>query len=227
MARRRATAALALLAVILGTGAAWALALWGVVPLPGFALSMEAIEQEIAAWGAWGIAGSALLMVLHSFIPFPAEFLAMANGMLFGPVWGSLVTWIGAMLGAYLAFGLARWLGRPFVVAMLSERQRATLDRWTERGGGGALLLSRLVPVISFNLINYAAGLTRMSWWTFTWATGLGVLPLTILMVLTGDRLWSGDSSAWIWLAGAGVAGCLLWWAIARQRGRRRTKAAS
>ena len=42
-------------------------------------------------------------MVLHSFIPFPAEFLAIANGMVFGPVLGTVITWSGAMAGALLA----------------------------------------------------------------------------------------------------------------------------
>jgi uncharacterized membrane protein YdjX (TVP38/TMEM64 family) len=73
--------------------------------------------------------------------------------------------------------------------------------------------------VISFNLINYAAGLTAISWWTFTWATGLGILPLTFLMVLMGDRLWSGELSPWLWLLAAALVGWLAWWAIARRRG--------
>ena len=66
-------------------------------------------------------------MVLHSFVPFPAEVVAMANGMLYGPLWGTLITWVGAMLGAYLAFGLARWLGRPFVTG--DGRPSATTGR--------------------------------------------------------------------------------------------------
>jgi uncharacterized membrane protein YdjX (TVP38/TMEM64 family) len=82
------------------------------------------------------------------------------------------------------------------------------------------LFLSRFVPVISFNLINYAAGLTAISWWTFTWATGLGILPLTFLMVLMGDRLWSGDPGAWLWLLLllTALAGWLVWWALTRRR---------
>ena len=53
-------------------------------------------------------------MILHSFVPFPAEQIAIANGMLFA-VWGTLVTWIGAMMGAALAFALARRYGKPLV----------------------------------------------------------------------------------------------------------------
>jgi uncharacterized membrane protein YdjX (TVP38/TMEM64 family) len=81
-------------------------------------------------------------MILHSFIPFPAEMLAMANGMLYGPLWGTVITWTGAMLGAYLAFGLARWLGRPFVLAMVGERHRVVVDRWAAEQGGPALLFT-------------------------------------------------------------------------------------
>ena len=53
----------------------------------------------------------------------------MANGMLYGALWGTVITWSGAMLGAWLAFGLARWLGRPFVLAMVPERHHRALDR--------------------------------------------------------------------------------------------------
>jgi uncharacterized membrane protein YdjX (TVP38/TMEM64 family) len=198
------------------------LTVWGFVLadrfVPGFELSVAAVERTIESWCAWGVAGSILLMVLHSFVPFPAEVVAMANGMLYGPLWGTLITWTGAMLGAYLAFALARWLGRPFVLAMVARRHHEKLDAWAARQGGGMLFLSRFVPVISFNLINYAAGLTAISWWTFTWATALGILPLTFLMVLLGDGLWSGDTAPWLWLVLAALAGWLIWWAFTRRR---------
>ena len=67
--------------------------------------SAKAIEDTIQSWGAWGVFASIGLMILHSFLPFPAEFLAIANGMVYGPLWGTAITWTGAMLGAFLAFG--------------------------------------------------------------------------------------------------------------------------
>ena len=217
--RRVRLAVGAVVVLVLATLLVWGFVV-GFPAVPGFELSVEAVERTIRSWGAWGVAGSMLLMVLHSFVPFPAEIVAMANGMLYGPLWGTVVTWTGAMLGAYLAFGLARWLGRPFVLAMVASRHHEKLDDWVARHGGGMLLLSRFVPVISFNLINYAAGLTAISWWTFTWATGLGILPLTFLMVLTGETLGSGDSAAWLWLLLllTALAGWLIWWALARRR---------
>ena len=216
--RRVWLGALALGVLAAGTITIWAFALGTDMPLPGFGLSVEALEEEILSWGMWGVAASILLMVLHSFVPFPAEIVAMANGMLYGPLWGTVITWVGAMLGAYLAFGLARRLGRPFVLATVPERHHLAIDRFAARQGGGVLLLSRFLPVISFNLINYAAGLTAISWWTFSWATGIGILPLTFLMVVAGDRLWSGDAALWLWLIGAAGAGWLLWRLLQRRR---------
>lgn len=216
--RRLWLAALLALAVVVATIVVWAYALGTPMPVPGFELSVEAVENQIRSWGMWGVCGATLLMVLHSFVPFPAELVAMANGMVYGPVWGTVITWTGAMLGAYLAFGLARWLGRPFVQTMVAQRHHEAMDRWAARQGGGILLFSRFVPVISFNLINYAAGLTSISWWTFTWATGLGILPLTFLMVLMGDGLLSGETSLWLWLLGAALVGWLLWWLLVVRR---------
>ena len=160
--------------------------------------SIQAIEDLIRSWGPWGGMASIGLMILHSLVPFPAEFLALANGMVYGPVWGTVVTWTGAMLGAYLAFGLARLLGRPFVEMMVSRKRWDFFDEWTADHAGRLVLISRFVPVIAFNLINYAAGLTGISWWTFTWATGIGILPMSVLMVVMGDQIDSLEW--WLWL---------------------------
>ena len=208
----RITAALALLLIIgLGVLAWWSNAI-DLAPTP------KGIEAEIRSWGRWAVAASIGLMVAHSLVPFPAEFVTFANGMLFGPVWGVVITWTGAMLGASLAFALSRWFGRPFVDALMNERHRDAVDRWARRQGIGALLLSRLMPLISFNVINYAAGLTPISWWTFLWTTGLGILPITTLLVVTGDQVWNGSGNAWIYLVAVAVVGALIWFLIARRR---------
>lgn len=83
---------------------------------------------------------------------------------------------------------------------MLSENQLRHLTDWSARQGGMALLLGRLIPVISFNLLNDAAALTHISWWTFIWATGLGILPLTILLNVFGASMLNRTGSAWLWL---------------------------
>jgi len=150
-------------------------------------------------------------MVRHSFIPRPAEIIAIANGMMFGLAGGILVTWFGAMLGALLAFGLARALGRPALKRLLSEPQWRTVNRWEWQPG--SLLLARLIPVLSFNVINYAAGLARVRFWRFLWTTSIGILPLTVLSVAFGDAaLGAGLELIAFTIAGAAVV-----WLVARR----------
>jgi uncharacterized membrane protein YdjX (TVP38/TMEM64 family) len=189
-----ASLALALLVLLVAA----ACGLWWYLDLK---LSAESIEAAILLLGAWSVAASIGLMVLHSFVPFPAEFLALANGMIYGPLWGTAITWTGAMLGAFAAFGLARSLGRPLAERMVSQRHLERLDAWAEQDGWRALLLARFVPVIAFNLINYAAGLSWVRWRTFAWTTGLGILPLTVLMVAFGDALERLPWTLWLLLA--------------------------
>jgi uncharacterized membrane protein YdjX (TVP38/TMEM64 family) len=171
-------------------------------------LSVEVFVETIRSWGMWGILGSVALMMVHSFVPFPAEFLACANGMIYGPLWGTVITWTGAMLGAVIAFGLAQKLGRPFVERMVAKRNWEVLDDWAAINGWQVVLISRFIPVIAFNLINYAAGLTRLTWWQFIWTTGLGILPLTILMVVMGDNIESLGWESWLGLL---IGGFILW----------------
>jgi uncharacterized membrane protein YdjX (TVP38/TMEM64 family) len=154
----------------------------------------------------WGVLGSIVLMIVHSFIPFPAEFVAIANGMCFGPVWGAVITWVGAMLGAVLAFALSRKLGQPFVDRMVDRKDWRRLDEWLERHGEGAVFFARFIPVIAFNLINYAAGLTRISLARFIVATGFGILPMTILMVVAGAKMQDLSLTIWLLLGATGIA---------------------
>ena len=195
------------------------LALAAVAALTAAALGSDlgfaplAIEDAIRAWGAWSVGASIALMVLHSFIPFPAEFLAIANGMVFGPWWGTVITWFGAMLGAAMAFALSRWLGRPFIAKVIAQRNWQTLDRWAAEDGVYVVLVSRFIPLIAFNLINYAAGLSRISWWTFLWTTGVGILPLTVLMVAMGHSIDTFGWGSW----GLLLIGAVIVWALLRR----------
>jgi uncharacterized membrane protein YdjX (TVP38/TMEM64 family) len=134
--------------------------------------------------------------------------------MLFGAVSGILITWTGAMLGAFAAFGLARLLGRPFVERMVRKNDWQRIDGWIADQGWQVLLISRFIPVIAFNLINYAAGLTQVSWFTFAWTTGVGILPATILMVLVGHNAELMTWEAWLLLIACGI----VLWLVVRRR---------
>jgi len=202
-----------LLLLAVGIGTWW---LWPMEFSFGGNNTIEDVVAQLRSWGPWAALGSIALMIVHSFLPFPSEIITLANGMVFGPVWGSAITWVGAMLGAVSTFGLVRLLGRPFVYRMLSESQMRRLSEWSSTRGGMALLLGRLIPVIAFNLLNYAAALTDISWWTFIWATGLGILPLTILLNVFGAKVLSMTAWNWAWLLLAALA-VLAWMWVSRR----------
>jgi len=203
------------LLLVVGIGTWW---FWPMELSIGGKNTIESMVEQIRSWGPWAALGSIVLMVVHSFLPFPSEIITLANGMVFGPYWGSAITWVGAMLGAISTFGLVRLLGRPFVYRMLSETQMCRLSEWSSKRGGMALLIGRLIPVIAFNLLNYSAALTDISWWTFIWATGLGILPLTILLNAFGDSILTMKAWNWVWLLLGALAA--FGWVLVRRRSR-------
>lgn len=190
--------------------------------LPDFVMHANTAVRLLREAGAWGALISIGLMIAHSFIPFPAEILALANGAVFGALSGAAVTWVGAMLGAASTFWLIRSIGRPAIRRFLKPKDHARLARWSSEHGSRDLLVGRLVPVIAFNLINYAAALSEVSWWTFLWTTGLGILPMTLLTAYLGANMLA--MPPWVWALFTLLA-LLAWIALRRLDQRRKARA--
>jgi uncharacterized membrane protein YdjX (TVP38/TMEM64 family) len=151
--------------------------------------SAERLSQLLAATTLWLPMVLVGLMVLHTLVPVPAEPLALAAGMLLGQFWGFVTIWVGAMLGAYVGFFLARTLGQPVVRRLVAPERLERLMRRVQQADIPVLLALRLLPVVSFNLLNFALGLSPIHWWRFTWTTGAGIVPVTALIVVFGAHL--------------------------------------
>lgn len=171
-----------------------------------YLVSPEVMAIRLREMGMWAPLAVIGLMILHCFIPFPAELLAFCAGAVFGLVYGTLLIWVGAMFGAVLSFWLSRTVGQVVLKRWLPPQQHAALDKWTKNQGTVALLVSRLIPVVAFNLINYAAGLTKVRLWTFLWTTGIGILPITVLSVYLGSQMRELSWSAVIAVSVIGIA---------------------
>ena len=166
----------------------------------------QAMREYIAAYGPLAPVISVFLMILQSVAaPLPAFLITFTNGVLFGVWWGAALSWSSAMLGAALCFFIARYFGRPVVVKLTSESALATSDRFFERYGRHAVLIARLVPVISFDVISYGSGLTGMGFLGFWIATGIGQLPATILYSYLGDEA-TGTIKILFWAFGIVIA---------------------
>ena len=166
----------------------------------------QAMREYIAAYGHLAPVISALLMIFQSVAaPLPAFLITFANGLLFGVWWGAALSWSSAMLGAALCFFIARYFGRPVVVKLVSEPAIASSDRFFDRYGKHAVLIARLVPIISFDVISYGSGLTGMGFLGFWLATGIGQLPATILYSYLGDEA-TGTIKILFWAFGIVIA---------------------
>lgn len=166
--------------------------------------TISQVRSYVNSLGAWGPVIMIGLMVVHSVTFVPSEIIMVTDVVLFGPVWGILYSWIGSMLGAYLSFFLARWIGRPIVKRSVLERVLERFDEFFERKGVWGVFVLRLIPLVSFNALNYASGLTRMTFWQFTWSTGLGILPAGVLFALAYQSV-IGQKFAFIGLTIMGV----------------------
>jgi uncharacterized membrane protein YdjX (TVP38/TMEM64 family) len=115
--------------------------------------------------------------------------ITLAGGVLFGPFWGVVYVAIGSTLGAALVFLVARYLARDWVAAKLAGTRLASLDEKVARQGWKIVAFTRLVPVFSFSLLNYAFGLTRISFWPYLGATFVCMLPSTIAYVYFSSNI--------------------------------------
>lgn len=151
------------------------------------------VEEFVASYGAYAAAISFLLMIFQSVAaPLPAFLLTFANANLFGWWQGALLSWSSAMAGAALCFFIARILGRDAAEKLTSRAGLAQIDTFFEKYGKNTVLICRLLPFVSFDIVSYAAGLTSMSFGAFFAATGLGQLPATIVYSYVGSMLTGG-----------------------------------
>jgi uncharacterized membrane protein YdjX (TVP38/TMEM64 family) len=150
------------------------------------------------------VGGVAVLLVIalsHAIVPFPTELLTAAAGFVYG-FWLAvplmLVCWLASAL---LAYWLAERFGRPLAARLVGAQRLARAEHLMERGGAATLLALRLIPLIPFNAICYAAGITRVPLGRYAWTTVAGILPLTVLVAYLGSRLESpdfGDPRVWL-----------------------------
>ena len=160
-----------------------------------------------AAWGIFGYlkpgkiekvldAAGILAPMLHIVLmaaaiivsPIPSVPLAVTGGMFFGPFLGSLYSLAGALIGAVVSFLIARHLGIE-VIERIIGRQLNFYPRGSENLIMRIVLFSRLIPVISFDVVSYGAGLTKLSIGKFTMATFFGMIPFTIIYSYFGSVL--------------------------------------
>lgn len=202
-------------AVALAVFVAVAVAVGVLVPLP----SIDEVRAAVADLGPAGGVVLALGYAAVTLTPAPKNVLTVAAGLAFG-FWTALLwVYLGALLGAALAFLLGRALGRDAVERFTGARV-ARVDDLLARRGLLAVIGVRLVPVLPFTAINYVAGLTAVRRRDYALGTALGIIPGTVAYVALGAFGFELQWPAWVALGVLGaltLAGAVVAW---RGRGR-------
>lgn len=154
-------------------------------------LTPESLRLFIDKYDKWApLAYIALWVVLPTFF-FPVPVLALAGGLSFGLLDGSLYTLVGAFLNSTLMFGISRYLDNGaisgYLTRKLPPKAAAIFTNFDGAHAFRIIFLLRLIPLVPYNLINYAAGLTTMRFVPYTLATMLGIIPGTIVFINLGD----------------------------------------
>ena len=109
-----------------------------------------------------------------------------------------------------MSFGISRALGRRAAERLVGRRAVEWSDTFFTRFGPYAVLVGRLVPIVSFDAVSYGAGLTRMGFWGFLAATGAGMIPATLVYSYLG-HLAGSSASTLVWsLAALTLLGVLV-----------------
>jgi len=173
---------------------------------------LVAVLEWTRGLGAWGPVFVAVFYVVACILFLPGSALTLGAGFLFGVPVGLLCAWTGATVGACAAFLVGRTLARDWVARRVTGNAKfAAIDEAVGKEGFKIVFLLRLSPVFPFNLLNYALGLTKVSFKNYAIASMIGMLPGGLMYVYFGSAARSLADVAAGNVEG-GLAGQIFFW---------------
>lgn len=142
-------------------------------------LTPDQLAILLDAAGLWAPVIFVIIYVVGVCLFLPGTLLTALGAAIFGPYWGFLYVWTGAMLGAGLAFLIGRYLGRDFAASLIGDRLKR-FDEAIERNGFATVLYLRLM-YFPFTPMNFGMGLTKVRFFDYLLGTALGILVGTFV----------------------------------------------
>lgn len=149
----------------------------------------EQVREEIDSLGAAGPLLILALALIHTVVFYPAEIVDAAAGYAYGFGPALALTMIGWILSGLLCHAIGSSVARPLLDRWLGEERFERIEAMIERGGATLLISLRLIPILPFSIVSYAAGAARVPLWRFVWTTAVGYLPITAISVYFGTQL--------------------------------------
>ena len=154
------------------------------VPLP----TALQLRDWAASAGPWFPLAFLAAHVVVTVLPFPRTAFTLAAGLLFGPALGVAIAVTASTVSALLALLMVRGLGWQ-LSKLVSHPAVEAVDARLRARGWAAVLSLRLIPVVPFSVLNYAAGASSVRVLPYLLATVAGLLPGTAAVVVLGDAL--------------------------------------
>ncbi len=160
---------------------------------------------------AFGLPVAVLVFWALGLIGTPQFLLIAASVFVFGPIAGSIYSWIGTMVSACSHFWFARWVGAE-PLAKFGGKGFGKLISFVSKNGFWSALLVRVVPSGPFILVNLALGVSRARFMQFSVGTGIGIIPKILAIALVGQGLlsWAGQADGFRVLLFFGMAGLVM-----------------
>jgi uncharacterized membrane protein YdjX (TVP38/TMEM64 family) len=149
----------------------------------------DEVRSRVDSLGLFGPLLVIVLALLHSVVFYPAEIVDAAAGFAYGFFPALALAMVGWVLSGLLCFAVGRAIARPLLDRWFGRERFERTEAAIERGGATLLLAVRLIPIVPFSLVSYAAGAARVPVWRFAWTTAVGYLPITAMAVYLGTRL--------------------------------------
>ncbi|MBW2709492.1 MAG: TVP38/TMEM64 family protein [Deltaproteobacteria bacterium] len=164
-------------------------------PVRGY-LTAEALGRLLEEGaGIWAPVAYIAFYAVGVCLFLPGTLLTGLGAAIFGPYWGFLYVWIGAMLGANAAFIIGRTLGREFAASIIGGRLKK-YDDGIEKNGFATVLYLRLL-YFPFTPMNFGMGLTKVRFRDYFFGTGLGIIVGTFIFTFfvgTVKEVWASGN---------------------------------
>jgi len=158
-------------------------------------LTAQELGRLLDSAGLWAPIAYMIVYAVGVCLFIPGTLLTGLGAAIFGPYWGFLYVWIGAMLGSSAAFIIGRTLGREFAASLIGDRLKK-YDDAIERNGFATVLYLRLV-YFPFTPMNFGMGLTKVRFWDYVFGTGLGIIVGTFIFTFfigTVKEVWASGN---------------------------------
>ena len=150
--------------------------------------SFGELQVWIQSQGVFAPLVFGLIYIAAVVFALPGSILTILGGILFGVLWGTLINWLSAGIGAMISFIVARYLGSDVVSKFLKKQESLKgLHDTIDNIGFHSVFILRLIPLFPFNVLNFGLGLSKVSFRDYAFATLLGILPGSFVYTSLGS----------------------------------------